>query len=173
MRATDPTSGLNFLFRDFGIIRVRSVRKALEPLRDNNNLAFSGDDDQLSAVEEDMNQTKQHHQQEEENFALDEPSSASFENHYALFSFYDDYQCLSRGELFVMIKVAGGDFECIGPQKLLDVHSQVLKVTPEEYRDRMAKEAEKVCRAVMDHLIIEKTVEGPKIPALHPEGGLL
>ena len=71
-----------------------------------------------------------------------------------------------------MIKVAGGDFECIGPQKLLDVHSQVLKVTPEEYRDRMAKEAEKVCRAVMDHLIIEKTVEGPKIPALHPEGGL-
>ena len=62
MRATDLTSGLNFLFRDFGIIRVRSVRKShLDPLRDNNNLAFSGDEDQLSAVEEDMNQTKQHH----------------------------------------------------------------------------------------------------------------
>jgi hypothetical protein len=43
-------------------------------------------------------------------------------------------------------------------------------VTPEEYRDRMAKEAEKVCRAVMDHLIIEKIVEGQKIA--HPEGGL-
>ena len=34
----------------------------------------------------------------------------------------------------------------------------------------MAKEAEKVCRAVMDHLIIEKIVEGQKIA--HPEGGL-
>ena len=61
MRVTDPTSGLNFLFRDFGIIRVRSIKKShLDPLRDN-NLAFSGDEDQLSAVEEDMNQTKQHH----------------------------------------------------------------------------------------------------------------
>lgn len=59
-----------------------------------------------------------------------------------------------------MIKVAGSDFECIGPQKLLEVHSQVLKVSAEEFRDRMAKDAEKFCRAVMDYLIIEKIVEG-------------
>ena len=90
MRASDPTSGLNFLFRDFGIVRVRSVKKSpLDALRDNNQ-AFSGDEDQLSAVEEDMNQTKQQ-QQAEEDFALEEPSAPSFENHYALFSFYDDY----------------------------------------------------------------------------------
>ena len=111
-----------------------------------------------------MNQTKQQHEQAEADFALDDLSPATFENHYALFSFYDDYQCLSRGELFVMIKVAGGDFESIGPQKLLDVHSQVLKVTPEEYLTRMSREAEKVCRAVMDHLIIEKVVVANSLP---------
>jgi hypothetical protein len=167
VRASDPTAGLNFLFRDFGIIRVRSVRKTppVDPLRDNNQ-AFSGDEDQLSAVEEDMNQTRQ--EQAEADFALDDPTPATFENHYALFSFYDDYQCLSRGELFVLIKVAGGAFESIGPQKLLDVHSQVLKVTPEEYLTRMSREAEKVCRAVMDHLIIEKVAPTHPESALHP-----
>ena len=102
-----------------------------------------------------MNQTKQALPPNQLDFALDDGGAGaphpSFENCYAIFSFYDDYQCLSRGEVFVMIQVDAGDLKFnIGPQKLLDVHSEVLKVTSDEYRERMAKDAEKVCKAIID-----------------------
>ncbi len=29
------------------------------------------------------------------------------ENHYALFAFYDDYKCLSRGEIFLSLQIDG------------------------------------------------------------------
>jgi hypothetical protein len=29
------------------------------------------------------------------------------ESHYALFSFYDDYKCLTRGEIYFQVKIDG------------------------------------------------------------------
>ena len=97
-----------------------------------------------------MNQTKQQVpplNQDEWNLEdANEVPTVSFENHYALFSFYDDYQCLSRGEIFVMIKI-DGEFQTLGPQKLTELHSEVLKITGDEYRERMMTvgEREKLC----------------------------
>ncbi len=159
----DLTFGLNFLYREFGIVRIRSAnnqrKREIEAIR-----SFP-QDDQLSAVEEDANQTRVQAAGNDD-WVLDDEQLPpfSYENHFAVFSFYDDFQCLSRGELFIMLQI-DGEFHTLGPQKLTDVHSEILKIdSGEEYRDRMMKEErEKMCRAVMDRIVVEKTVEEIKV----------
>ena len=74
------------------------------------------------------------------------------ENHYAVFSFYDDYQCLSRGEVFLVLQL-DGDYQQVGPQKLKGIDNELLKISGEEYKVRITGEdREKVCRTIMDSI---------------------
>jgi hypothetical protein len=95
----------------------------------------------------------------------DEPYT--LENHYAVFSFYDDYQCLSRGEVFLVLQL-DGDYQLVGPHKLSGIDNELLKINGEEYKERiMGEEREKVCRTIIDSIVVEKRFEEVKVDEEH------
>lgn len=52
-----------------------------------------------------MNSEGEEEIEPEQNY--DDEEFFQMENHYALFSFYDDYKCLTRGEIYFQVKIDG------------------------------------------------------------------
>lgn len=81
------------------------------------------------------------------------------ENHYALFAFYDDYKCLTRGEIFLQVKI-DGEFKLL-TEKISGVAS-LLKLTTDQFRDKMQSslpdERERLCKQIFDHIVVIKSV---------------
>ena len=81
------------------------------------------------------------------------------ENHYALFSFYDDYKCLTRGEIFFQVKI-DGEFKQL-TEKISGV-AQLLKLTPDQFRDKMhhssPEEKQKLCKQIFDYIVVVKSI---------------
>jgi len=94
----------------------------------------------------------------EEYFGADE-EFYQIENHYAVFSFYDDYKCLTRGEIYLQIKI-DGEFKLL-TEKVSGV-AALLKLKPEEFRDKIQhstpEEREKICKQIFDKIVIVKSV---------------
>lgn len=63
-----------------------------------------------------------------------------------------------------MIKI-DGEFQNLGPQKLSDIHSDILKLSADEFYERImtVSEREKLCKAIMEHIVIDKTFEDIKV----------
>lgn len=89
----------------------------------------------------------------------DDEEFFQIDNHYALFSFYDDYKCLTHGEIYFQVKI-DGEFKSL-TEKISGV-SQLLKLTPEQFRDKMhhstPEEKQKLCRQIFDHMVVVKSI---------------
>jgi hypothetical protein len=87
------------------------------------------------------------------------------ENHYALFSFYDDYKCLTRGEIYLQVKI-DGEFKLL-TEKISGVAS-LLKLTNEQFREKMQhakpEERERICKQIFDQLVVIKSVHQTQNP---------
>jgi hypothetical protein len=80
-----------------------------------------------------MNSVEMGDHQDDEYYGADE-EFFQIENHYAVFSFYDDYKCLTRGEIYLQIKI-DGEFKLL-TEKISGV-AALLKLTPDEFRDKI------------------------------------
>ena len=65
-------------------------------------------------------------EEEEENYTI--------ENQYAMYAFYDDFQCLNRGEVFIQLKIDGIYIDLV--EKLSKV-AELLKLKPDEFRQKI------------------------------------
>jgi hypothetical protein len=86
----------------------------------------------------------------------------SLSNHYCTFAFYDDYKCLSRGEIYLRLHLDAPYYLDI-TQKLSGI-AAFLQVTPEEFaklisQSKGAAEREKLLKQVFDQLVIVSTVK--------------
>lgn len=91
---------MNFLIRDFGIVRVKNMNNMItnspknEAIREMIGGAQSRIQHDVDSEEgEDNNVIEM--EEDEELFSLS--------NHYCAYSFYDDFKCLSRGEIYIRI----------------------------------------------------------------------
>ena len=103
------------------------------------------------------------------------------ENHYALFAFYDDFKCLSRGEIFLSLQIDGMFLDLF--DKLTAVGS-LLQMSNEDFTSKIQStsiERERLCREIFDHCLLVKVMQtnsygviiqklklivDPKVPAM-------
>jgi hypothetical protein len=99
---------MNFIFRDFGIIRVKTLTMfgGSKSVAMHSNAIKEIVQRDSSDEENEKDQELDEIQRQIEEMG-DDQELYQVENHYALFSFYDDYKCLSRGEIFVELKIDG------------------------------------------------------------------
>ncbi len=135
------SSGMNFIFRDFGVIRIKTLTMIQtvtdpsfnSPIREINQRAES----QVSSLE---SPERLRDMEEDEDLY-------TIENHYAVYSFYDDYKCLSRGEIFVQLQLDGVFKELV--DKVYNV-ANLLKMSPEDFKDKIYSDKEKLCKTIFD-----------------------
>lgn len=82
------------------------------------------------------------------------------ENHYALFAFYEDFKCLSRGELYVHVRLLQ-EGAAAPAQELfekLSALAPLLQLAPEDFALKMGggdvELREKLCRQIFDRLVV-------------------
>lgn len=92
----------------------------------------------------------------------DDEDLYTIDNHYAVYSFYDDLKCLTRGEIYIQLQIDGEFRELT--DKVSDV-ANVLKISPEELRDKMnsGSDKEKLCKQIFDQLIVIKTLTNASV----------
>ena len=147
---------MNFIFRDFGIIRVKTLTmfggSKSVPMHTNAIKEIVQRDSSDEENEEDQELDEIQRQMEEMG---DDQELYQVENHYALFAFYDDYKCLSRGEIFVELKI-DGEFKYL-MEKVSGV-AELLRVESDQMKDKITAEKERLCKQIFDNLVVVKTV---------------
>lgn len=147
---------MNFIFRDFGIIRVKTLTmfggSKSVPMHTNAIKEIVQRDSSDEENEEDQELDEIQRQMEEMG---DDQEIYQVENHYALFAFYDDYKCLSRGEIFVELKI-DGEFKYL-MEKVSGV-AELLRVESDQMKDKITAEKERLCKQIFDNLVVVKTV---------------
>ena len=109
---------MSFLFRDFGIIRVKTLTMIINPVTKHPSQPIKevinhspGDlEDERSDLSEgdyppqpmvnNMMTTEMDNQEE-----VAEEELYQIDNHYVLYAFYEDFKCLSHGEFFVHLRL--------------------------------------------------------------------
>lgn len=151
------TEGMNFILRDFGIVRVKTMNNLVteSPRNDPIKEMIGGSQSRIQHEvdsDEDINMEQAMENEDEELFSLS--------NHYCTFSYYDDFKCLSRGEIYLRVHLDSPYYIDL-TQKLSGI-AAFMQVQPEEFGRLMAKsspqEKAKILKQIFDQLIIVNSV---------------